>query len=186
MSINTSLNRPATANRSGGSNGQLRTYRLAVAVTGEYTAAFGGTKLGAMSGIMTTINRVNEVFNNDLGVHLELVADNDDLIFTSPSSGSPFTNDSNSMELDKVPAFINSIITTDDYDIGHLFTTSGGGIAFLPSVCSTDRAGLTGLRNPTGDIFNIDLVAHEIGHQLTKNCKSKKNEILVSAEADAC
>jgi hypothetical protein len=168
-SINTSLNRPATPNRSGGSNGQLLTYRLAVAATGEYTAAFGGTKLGAMSGIMTTINRVNEVFNNDLGVHLELVADNDDLIFTSPSSGSPFTNDSNSMELDKVPAFINSIITTDDYDIGHLFTTSGGGIAFFSSVCDSNEAGLTGLADPTGDIFNIDLVAHEIGHQLGAN-----------------
>lgn len=167
-SINTSLNRPATANRSGGSNGQLRTYDIAITTTGEYTAAFGGTKLGAMAGITTTISRVNQVFNNDLGVQLRLVAGIENLIFTSASSD-PFTNESSFSELAKVPGVINGILDPSAYDIGHLFTTDGGGIAFLPSVCNTDRAGLTGLADPTGDIFDIDLVAHEIGHQLGAN-----------------
>lgn len=165
-SMNTLLNRSATANRSGGSNGQLRTYDIAITTTGEYTAAFGGTKSGAMAGIMTTINRVNEVFNNDLGIQLNLVDGIDDLIFTSASSD-PFDNDPS--DLFDVPGIINGIIGSGAYDVGHIFSTTLGGVAALGSVCNTNAAGLTGLPNPTGDVFDIDFVAHEIGHQFGAN-----------------
>ena len=45
-----------SAQRSGN---QLRTYRLAMATTGEYTAFHGGTVNGALGAITTTVNRVN-------------------------------------------------------------------------------------------------------------------------------
>jgi hypothetical protein len=163
--INTLLNRSEMANRSGGSNGSLRTYRLAVTVTGEYTVALGG-KVEALAGIVTTINRVNQVFNNDLGVHLMLIGRNNELIFESPSSD-PFDN--NPSDLNDVPMVINKIVGSDAYDVGHIFSTTLGGVAVLGSVCNTNAAGLTGLPNPSGDPFDIDFVAHEIGHQFGAN-----------------
>jgi hypothetical protein len=43
------------------SGAQMRTYRLALAADGEYTAFFGGTVAGALAGQVTTMNRVNGV-----------------------------------------------------------------------------------------------------------------------------
>ncbi|WP_224055604.1 reprolysin-like metallopeptidase [Vibrio penaeicida] len=44
----------------------LRTYRLAIATTYEYSRFHGGTKQSVMSAVATTINRVNEIYERDL------------------------------------------------------------------------------------------------------------------------
>jgi len=145
----------------------LLTYRLAIAVTGEYTQLFGGSKSEAMAAIVTTVNRLNQVYERDLSIHLQLVANNDDLIYTNPSSD-PYTNEDASAMVDENIININSVIGKGNYDIGHVFGTGNtGGLAFLNSACGTYKAGgVTGSNSPSGDAFNIDYVAHEIGHQL--------------------
>ncbi|WDD98039.1 reprolysin-like metallopeptidase [Thalassomonas actiniarum] len=143
---------------------RMRSYRLAISATGEYTQYHGGTKELALAAIVTLVNRLNVVYQRDLAISLELVADNDAIIYTDAASD-PFANDSFDGGLNT--AVINEAIGSDNYDIGHVVNTDGGGLAGYGVVCNDSRKGdgITGSPSPEGDAFYIDFVAHEIGHQ---------------------
>lgn len=143
----------------------LRTYRLAVAATGEYTAANGGTAASGLAAITTTINRVNLTYNRDLSVQLQLVSGTS-IVYTDAATD-PYTNTSPSSMITENQANLDNVIGSSNYDIGHVFGTSGGGLAYVGVICnSTYKArGMTGLTTPSGTTFDIDYVAHEIGHQ---------------------
>jgi Metallo-peptidase family M12B Reprolysin-like len=146
--------------------GQLRSYRLALAATVEYTNYHGGTKPLALSAMVTSINRVNAVYQVDLGIKMNLVANTDLLIYTGNANRDPYSNTNGSRMLSQNINNINSVIGSANYDIGHVFSTGGGGVAYLGSVCTSIKAGgVTGSPAPVGDPFDIDYVAHEIGHQ---------------------
>jgi len=156
--------------RSSSNDGFLRTYRFALAVTGEYTALYGGTKAGAMAAMTTTINRVNGILKREVAVALQLVANNDQIIFTN-SATDGYTNDDSGKMLDENQLNVDNIIGNNNYDIGHVFSTGNGGVAYLGSVCvaSIKAGGVTGAQLPQGDAFDVDYVTHEIGHQLGAN-----------------
>jgi hypothetical protein len=143
----------------------LRTYRLALAATGEYSAFYGGTVAGAAQGIVDAMNRVNEVYQRDFSLRMILVGNNNALVFTNAATD-PYTNDDGFAMLTENTATLNSVIGAGNYDIGHVFSTGGGGVAGLGVVCGADKAeGVTGATSPSGDAFWIDYVAHEMGHQ---------------------
>jgi len=144
---------------------RLRTYRLALACTIEYANFHGNTKPLVMAAFNTTMNRVNAVYRREVSVAMQLVAKNDTLIFLSPNTD-PYTNNNGSTMLGQNRTTCNTRIGTANYDIGHVFSTGGGGIASLGSVCGNNKAqGVTGSDQPIGDPFDIDYVAHEMGHQ---------------------
>lgn len=147
--------------------GSLRRYRAAIAATGEYTAFFGGTKPGALAGIVDAVNRVNQVFENEVGITLQLIGNNDAIIYTDAATD-PYTNDNGSTLLDENQANVDAVIGSANYDLGHVFSTGGGGVAQLQSPCDagSKAQGVTGSPAPTGDPFWIDYVAHEMGHQM--------------------
>jgi len=150
-------------------DGMLRTYRLALAATAEYTAVYGG-KQGAMAQMATTINRVNGILKRDVGVEFQMVANNDQIIFTNAATDG-YTNDDSSAMLDENQTKIDNIIGNSNYDIGHVFSTGNGGVAYLGSVCINEikAGGVTGSQLPQGDAFDVDYVTHEMGHQLGAN-----------------
>lgn len=149
---------------------ELRTYRLAVAATGEYTNFHGGTLADALAAQVTTMNRVNGVYEKDMAITMELIADNDQIIYTSTGSD-PYTNGNPGAMIGENQSNITNVIGSSNYDIGHVFGTNSGGLAGLGVVCSNSSKarGVTGSSAPINDPFDIDYVAHEMGHQFGAN-----------------
>ena len=148
----------------------LRKFRIAISASGEYTEFHGGTKADALAAINATLTRVNAVFERDLAITLELIANTDLVIYTN-SDTDPYTGSLSS----QVQNTLTSVIGESNYDIGHLFNqqdnTLDGNSGFIGAVCADGRkgSGYTTLSSPIGDAFDIDLVAHEIGHQFGAN-----------------
>ncbi len=145
---------------------ELRTYRLAVAATGEYTQFHGGTVGDAIAAIVTTMNRVNGLYETDVSARMILIDSNQQIIYTNPSSD-PY-NGGPGDHLGQNQINLDTTIGNGSYDIGHVFhRTGGGGVAFYQSLCddNTKAGGFTSGSSPVGDPFDVDYVAHEIGHQ---------------------
>jgi chitodextrinase len=153
----------------------LRTFRLAMSCTGEYTAYFGGTKALALAAINASMTRVNGVFEKDFGVHMNLIANTDLVIYTSASSDPYSAASGMSSWNSQLQSTLTSVIGEANYDVGHLFGASGGGgnAGCIGCVCTNGSKG-SGITSPAdnipqGDNFDIDYVAHELGHQFGAN-----------------
>jgi subtilisin-like proprotein convertase family protein len=156
------------------SDGKFRQYRLAMACTIEYAAyhinAAGlsaGTltqkKAAVLSAMVVTMTRVNGLYERDMSLRMNLIANNDLVIFVDSDN---FSNDTAASLIDESQVEIDAAIGLSNYDIGHTVSTGGGGLAQLNSPCTSSKArGITGSPSPVGDPYDIDYVAHEMGHQ---------------------
>ena len=103
----------------------------------------------------------------EASIRMQLVPTESLIVFTNPATD-PFTGNSNAnILIGESQSVISSSIGSANFDIGHTFSTGGGGLAALGCVCynPAKASGITGSGNPVGDPFDIDYVAHEIGHQ---------------------
>ncbi len=154
----------------------LRKFRLAISVNGEYTTYHGGTVAGALAAINATMARVNAVFETDMAITFE-VQNFPQLIYTDAATD-PYSNSLSAWNVELQNTLTNTIGNAA-YDIGHMFGASGGGgnAGCIGCVCVDDTASTTdenkgaGITSPAdgvpqGDTFDIDYVAHEIGHQM--------------------
>ena len=164
-------------------DGMLRTFRLALACTGEYAFYQWFTRAGidpsepdavkkaaVLAAMNVTMTRVNGVYERDVAVTMVIIANNEDIIFLNAATD-PYTNNQGATMLGQNQTTCDNIIGNANYDIGHVFSTGGGGIAGLRVPCRTGQKarGVTGLPAPFGDAFDIDYVAHEMGHQYGAN-----------------
>ncbi|WP_191600951.1 reprolysin-like metallopeptidase [Marinomonas algicola] len=169
-------NKP-TPQLKGSSSDSLRTFRLAITASYPYTEFhssqasnyFSDPKTVALEEIHTLVNRLNDVFQNDLSIKLELIGRQDELIITQ-ASNDPFHGNS-FLDLSVNQTFIDNTVGSQSYDIGHLLSTQAeagiAGRAKLGSACQqeTKAQGFTGIDTPTYDSEFFSFVAHEIGHQ---------------------
>ncbi|HJT26869.1 MAG TPA: M12 family metallo-peptidase [Pyrinomonadaceae bacterium] len=157
------------------SGAALRTYRLAVATTAEYTQTYGGgTVAGGLSAVTTTVNLVNAIFERDVAIRLVLIANEDQIIFTD-SVTDGYTSDNVNSLIGENQAKLDAVIGSANYDIGHVFDGGilpGGfqfqGLASLGVVCRTGVKG-RGVNivksRPPSDVVTYYSAAHEMGHQ---------------------
>ncbi|WP_299223709.1 immunoglobulin-like domain-containing protein [uncultured Psychroserpens sp.] len=149
----------------------LRTYRLAVSTTGEYTSYHGGTKALALAAINATMTRVNSIFETDFNVTMVLINNTDNVIYTN-SGSDPYGNTSSGFN-SQLQSTLTSVIGESNYDIGHLFANlqNNGNAGCIGCVCVNNQkgSGWTSATIPEGDFFDVDYVAHEMGHQFGAN-----------------
>lgn len=152
-------------------NGSIRhIYRLAVSCTGEYAEAVVGmnpTKPQVMSKIIATVNRINGVYERELSVSFNLVIGNDDIIYTDPATDPYSCNLNLTCLINEVQTNIAATIDNDNYDIGHIFCTAGGGLAALSATCSNGSKAMGTSTTGGPDDFGVPL--HEMGHQFGAN-----------------
>ncbi|MCC6229205.1 MAG: hypothetical protein IT432_08275 [Phycisphaerales bacterium] len=174
-----------TADGAGGRSSRatqtLRTARVAMACTGEYGVhqstiqGHAPNVADPLAAIVTVIARSNVVYEADLGVHFDLVADEDQVVFVDPNTD-PFPTtcdglggaDCSSPVLGALPGALYANLSSS-WDIGHCMTRIAGGVAYLWDVCS-DGGGVSGIpRGGDLDPFSALVVIHEIGHQFGAN-----------------
>ena len=184
-----------TTNKS--SAGQLKTMRLAQSCTAEYANYFGATSSAQVGLVLAafnnTLTRCNGVYEKDLGLHLNLVAQTTNVIYYNPATD-PYSASGtgaggawnaelqNTLSSSLTGPATSLAANNAAYDIGHLFGADGGGgnAGCIGCVCVDDTASTTDTRKgsgftspadaiPQGDNFDIDYVVHEVGHQLGGN-----------------
>ena len=147
----------------------LSTFRLVISCDAEYATYHGGTEASVLAAMNTSLSRVNGVFEKDFAVHLQLIDDTTSVFYydgaTDPYSQGGLNN--------QLQTTLNSQIGASNYDVGHLFSANGGGgnAGCIGCVCNNSNkgSGYTASTSPVGDNFDIDYVAHELGHQFGAN-----------------
>ena len=159
----------------------LRTFRIAISTTGEYTNFWddgipgnGNAQVDALAQVVATLNRNNEVFEVDMAVTFTLISGTS-IIYPNAATD-PYTGAFNS----QLQTTLTANIGEPNYDIGHLFNFGGnnGNAGCIGCVCVNNQKGSgfsshSFLDNDGGpymtDFFDIDYVPHEIGHQMGAN-----------------
>jgi hypothetical protein len=160
----------------GGSTGILKTMRLAQSCNAEYSNYFGAYSASDVGRVLAafnaTLTRCNGIYEKDLALHLNLISNTANVIYYNPSTDPYTTMSSWNSQLQST---LTSVIGEANYDIGHLFGSTGGGgnAGCIGCVCVNGSKG-RGYTSPAdgipqGDNFDIDYVAHEVGHQLGAN-----------------
>ncbi len=178
--LNTQVTNSGITARSGG---DLKTMRLAQSCNGEYANYFGATSAAQVGLVLAafnaTLTRCNGVYEKDLALHLNLIANTTDVIYYNTATD-PYSTTLSQWNL-QLQQTLTSVIGSANYDIGHMFGASGGGgnagcigcICVDPATSSSlaKGSGITSPNDgiPQGDNFDIDYVAHEVGHQLGAN-----------------
>lgn len=179
---------PQVTNAAICSGANLRTYRLAVACTGEYAIAVAGanpTLVNVLSAVTTTVLRVSGIYEKEVSIKFTLIGAESSLLFLDPATD-PFTgNNDASVLINESQQVIDNVALDANYDIGHTFSTGGGGLAGLGVVCTATQKGrgITGSSNPVGDPYDVDFVCHEFGHQF--GCNHSYNQCTGNATEHA-
>jgi len=150
-----------TVEKPNADDAKLRKFRLALSVTGEYTAYFGGTKANALAAMNNTMTRVNGVFEKDFAARMVLIANNDAVIFTNAitdpysdaavGTSSANSNNANGWSI-QLQNTLTNVIGNAGYDIGHLFGASGGGgnAGCIGCICVDDTTSSTDKNKGSG------------------------------------
>ena len=172
---------------------KARTYRIAFTTDPTYSAYFapGATtqveyNLLVTAAKATLMNRVNQVYGDDMSLRMVLVDDTDLTNFNTTADAysaggrcgevacfaeTDVANGCSGTLLTRNRQVLGQVIGAENFEAGHIgLGLNGGGLASLGVIGLANKAqGCTGLPSPVGDFYAVDYVAHEIGHQFAGN-----------------
>lgn len=139
------VNNSSLTARPNADDGKLRTFRLALSCTGEYTTYFGGTVAGALAAMNNTMTRVNGVFEKDFSARMVIIANNNTIIYTNAATD-PYSNAAAGVGgawNGELQNNLTAVIGEANYDVGHLFGATGGGgnAGCIGCVCTNGTKG---------------------------------------------
>lgn len=148
---------------------KFRSYRLAVAATGEYSNYHGANNSTqfalVQSAVVTAINYINAIFEQEIGVRMVLVGNNANVYYYN-SNTDPYNGADVVAMLAQNQTTLDAVIGSGNYDVGHVFHRSGsGGVAYINVVCwgGYKGQGVSSTSTP-GNASFYNLAAHEFGH----------------------
>lgn len=150
-------------------NAEQRKFRAAITNTGEWAVAIVGsvnpTKAQVLAKIVEIVNRINGYFEREIAVSLELVPNNDAIVFTNANTDPyNYNNQMPGLLPESHDAIVNRI-GVNSFDIGHILCTAGGGLATTPSVCNNNTKGRAA--SSLGSTTVLGTILHEMGHQMS-------------------
>lgn len=161
----------AVPTRSGGTNAAgPRTARVAIDADQAYIDRYDGDEAATMDGITALIAEVSAIYERDLGIRLEVA-----FVRLWPDGDEPW-------DVSSLSTFRSWWIDNEDhesYNFVHLLSgrrdTPFGGVAYLATACNQGAFGISAFQlggfppqpgPPSLDIWDINVVAHEMGHNL--------------------
>ncbi len=152
-----------------GNSNKKRSFRLAIAATSTYCNDFGGepySDTNVLNALAAGVNLINPIFLRDVGIEFTLVTNNA-LIFADYYEDPYDMYDQDEASTINHEECVNAL-GEDGFDIGHVIGTEDeGGVGSLACICDNATKGEGVSSGPT-DIIElwVDLVSHELGHQL--------------------
>jgi len=167
---NADFNNPATK----------RKYKIAVATDFDFNTFIAGENQVPTAAISTAavteiLTYLAPVYENDLSITFELIANNDQVSYLTRESD-PFTTQNLNL---KTQTELDTKIGAANYDVGMLFTekTGGGNAGGIGTVCKANKGSqYSGISDADLVTFAVSIVAHEMGHQFGANHTHSRNE----------
>ncbi len=171
----------ALADANNANDGNLRIFRLALAASGNFGNQYDDDPANddgdaaRIAAVLTYqlmwVTDANLYLERDFGIRLEVIADNDKLIYLD-SGDDPFSSDLNN----ETQTTIDAEIGTDNYDIGHLMNydagNNAGNAGDIGSICKASTKGSGYTTRSKWDNFDgyaAIMFTHELGHQSGAN-----------------
>lgn len=149
---------------------QLRKYRAAISSKGEYSKFHGGTKPLILSAMTEAMNFIAAIMERDFSLRIELVPDNDKLIYLDPATD-PYEGTEVFDWMEQNQAVVTNLVGSANFDLGHVFsvyvTGSAVGVAGGRVCNNSNKArACSSAPQPNAEYFYL-VTAHEMCHQMT-------------------
>ncbi len=149
---------------------EMREFLVALSCSGEFAQGHGGTVESVLADYQIAMNRLNLIYEQNLATRFSLIDGLEAVLYLDPDTD-PFSNGTvgTSMLIENATN-LNLIMGEDNFDVGHVFTggcSDVGGVA-SGQICGEFKgAGVTCHGNPNVTVVTANIMAHEIGHQLS-------------------
>ncbi len=145
----------------------VKKYRFACACTGEFSESLGGNKDVIFAKVVEITNDLNEIYERDINIRLELIPESYNIIFLDPNTD-PYPGTDVGGWMNANPAAMYNVLGSDTkYDVGHVFAKYLGGpaIGVAGGLCCTQTKGRgCSAGYPPYDNFFFTVAGQEIGH----------------------